>query len=217
MGDADTRTRPSPGLERSAMMNLLKRIGIDLPIIQAPMAGISTPAMAAAVTNAGALGSIGVGASDVVGARTMIETLKTRTAGPVNVNVFCHKPAIPNAERERSWLAGLKPVFKRYGAEPPVAIKEVYTSFVVDEAMQLLLVETKPAVVSFHFGLPPAETISKLKAMGIVLFSSATNLDEAEQAVESGVDAIVAQGFEAGGHRGVFDSAAPEARWESSL
>ena len=192
------------------MTSLLKRIGIELPIIQAPMAGISTPAMAAEVTNAGALGSIGVGATNAAGARAMIEALKARTAGPFNVNVFCHKPAMPNAKRERGWLAGLKPLFERYDAEPPMAIEEIYTSFVADEAMQKLLVETKPAVVSFHFGLPPVETISRLKAAGILLFSSATNLDEAERAAESGVDAIVAQGFEAGGHRGVFDPAAPD-------
>lgn len=192
------------------MTNLLKRIGIELPIIQAPMAGISTPAMAAAVTNAGALGSIGVGATNAAGARAMIEALKARTAGPFNVNVFCHKPAMPNAERERGWLTALKPIFERYDAEPPMAIQEIYTSFVADEAMQELLVEARPAVVSFHFGLPSAATISRLKAAGILLFSSATNLDEAEQAADSGVDAVVAQGFEAGGHRGVFDPTAPD-------
>lgn len=192
------------------MASLLKRIGVELPIIQAPMAGTSTPWMAAAVTNAGALGSIAVGAVDVGGACAMIEATKAQTAGPFNVNVFCHRPAAAHAERERAWLQGLKPVFERYGAEPPVAMKEIYTSFVADEAMLDLLLEARPAVVSFHFGLPPGETIAKLRAEDIVLFSSATTLDEAEQAVEAGVDAIVAQGYEAGGHRGVFDPAAPD-------
>ena len=194
------------------MASLLNRLGIELPIIQAPMAGTSTPAMAAAVTNAGALGSIGVGAVDAAGARAMIEAVKAQTSGPFNVNVFCHQPATARPDRERAWLAALKPVFARYGAEPPAAIKEIYTSFVADEAMLDLFVETRPAVVSFHFGLPPARVIARLKAAGIVLFSSATTLDEAEQAVAAGVDAIVAQGYEAGGHRGVFDPAAPDSQ-----
>jgi nitronate monooxygenase len=109
-------------------------------------------------------------------------------------------------------LEALTPEFHRFGAEPPAAIREIYTSFVTDKAMQDLLIEARPAVVSFHFGLPTAETISRLKAAGIVLFSSATNLDEAEQAVAAGVDAIIAQGFEAGGHRGVFDPAARDSQ-----
>lgn len=190
------------------MAGLLQRIGIELPIIQAPMAGTSTPQLAAAVTNAGALGSIAVGAVDAAGARSMIEALKTRTSGPFNVNVFCHRPATAHADRERRWLQGLKPVFERYGAAPPIAIREIYTSFLADEAMLKLFLDTRPAVVSFHFGLPSTESIAKLKACGIILFSTATNLREAELAVEAGIDAVVAQGYEAGGHRGVFDPAA---------
>jgi nitronate monooxygenase len=194
------------------MANLLKRIGIEWPIIQAPMAGTSTPAMAAAVTNAGALGSIGVGAVNPAGARGMIEALKAGTSGPFNVNVFCHAPATARPDRERDWLAALAPLFETYGAAPPASIGEIYTSVLADPAMLDLLLETRPAVVSFHFGLPPAATIARLKAAGIALFSTATNLDEADQAVRAGVDAIVAQGYEAGGHRGMFDPAAPDGR-----
>jgi nitronate monooxygenase len=192
------------------MSPLLRRIGIELPIVQAPMAGVSTPAMAAAVSHAGGLGSIGVGATDAAGARAMIEQLKARTNKPFNVNVFTHKPATADPARERAWLEALAPVFRRYGAEPPAAIGEIYTSFLADPAMLDLLVEARPAVVSFHFGLPPASTIARLKAAGVTLLSTATNRDEAEQAVGAGVDAIVAQGYEAGGHRGVFDPAAPD-------
>ena len=192
------------------MPSLMKRIGVDLPIVQAAMAGTSTPALAAAVCNAGGLGSIGVGAVDAAGAREMIESLKRLTGRPFNVNVFAHRPAKADRERERDWLNALKPVFQRFDAEPPVALHEIYTSFLADPAMLELFLETRPAVVSFHFGLPPARAIARLKAAGIVLFSSATNLDEAEQAVAAGVDAIVAQGYEAGGHRGVFDPAAPD-------
>jgi nitronate monooxygenase len=185
---------------------------VQLPIVQAPMAGTSTPALAAAVSNAGALGSIGVGAVDTASARGMIGSLKALTNKPFNVNVFTHRPATADQAREQAWLDALASVFHRFGAKPPAEIGEIYTSFIADTAMQALLVDTRPAVVSFHFGLPPAPVIDRLKAVGVVLLSSATNLAEAEQAAAAGVDAIVAQGFEAGGHRGVFDPAAPDSQ-----
>ena len=194
------------------MASLLEPLGVALPIIQAPMAGVSTPAMAAAVTNAGGLGSIGVGAVDAAGARLMIGELRARTTGPFNVNVFCHAPAVADADRERRWLKGLEPVFARFGAAPPLSLGEIYTSFLADPAMQDLLLEARPAVVSFHFGLPSADVIGFLKAADVVLFSTVTNLREAEIAAEAGVDAIVAQGYEAGGHRGVFDPDAPDSQ-----
>lgn len=190
------------------MPSLLERIGMALPIIQAPMAGTSTPALAAAATNAGALGSIGVGALDAAGARAMIEALKGQTNGPFNVNLFVHRPATPDPRREAAWLKGLSPLFAAYGAEPPAGLREIYTSFQVDAAMVDVLAETRPAVVSFHFGLPPAPVIARLKAVGAILIATATSLDEARQAERAGVDAVVAQGWEAGGHRGVFDPAA---------
>jgi nitronate monooxygenase len=192
------------------MSSLLTRLGVDLPIVQAPMAGTSTPALAAAVCNAGALGSIGVGAVSAAGARAMIGALNGLTNKPFNVNVFAHQPAKADPVRERAWLGALAPVFHRFGGEPPAELEEIYASFVTDVAMLELFLEKRPAVVSFHFGLPPPQAIARLKAAGIVLFSTATNLDEAERAVAAGVDAIVAQGYEAGGHRGVFDPAAPD-------
>ena len=194
------------------MTALLKRLGVELPIIQAPMAGTSTPAMAAAVTNAGALGSIAVGAVDATGASSMIAAVRAGTPGPFNVNVFCHGPALADARRERDWLHFLRPEFEHYGVSPPSSLHEIYTSFVVDEPMQALLLKTRPAVVSCHFGLPSAQTIAKLKSAGIVVLATATTLDEAREAQTAGVDAIVAQGYEAGGHRGVFDPKADDAQ-----
>jgi nitronate monooxygenase len=196
--------------EEDGVKDFLERIGVALPVVQAPMAGVSTPELAAAVSEAGGLGSIAVGAVDAAGARAMIEAVRARTRGPFNVNVFCHKPATADRARESAWLDALRPAFERFGKAPPAAIGEIYTSFVADPAMQELLVETRPSVVSFHFGLPAAQTIARLKAAGIVLFSTATNIGEAQAAAEAGVDAIVAQGFEAGGHRGVFDPSAPD-------
>lgn len=169
------------------------------------MAGVSSPAMAAAVSEAGALGSIAVGATDAEGARAMIAEVKTRTARPFNVNLFCHRPAVADAAKEAAWIERLRPVFADYDAEPPVVLSEVYRSFVEDEAMLALLVEEKPRVVSFHFGLPPATVIAALRDAGTLLFASATSLAEARAVAEAGVDAIVAQGWEAGGHRGTFD------------
>ncbi|MGU7770434.1 NAD(P)H-dependent flavin oxidoreductase [Burkholderia sp. MR1-5-21] len=191
---------------------LLHKLGIRAPIIQAPMAGVSTPALAAAVSNAGGLGSLGVGATNAEGARKMIRDTRALTDRPFNINVFCHQPATPNAAVERAWLDWLAPEFAKYGATPPGALSEIYTSFVADPAMQTMLVDERPAVVSFHFGLPSADVIAALKRAGITLFASATNVDEAQQVAAAGVDAIVAQGIEAGGHRGVFDSTATDDR-----
>jgi nitronate monooxygenase len=185
---------------------LLRSLGIQKPIIQAPMAGVTTPALAAAVSNAGGLGSLGVGAMNAESARKTIRQTRELTGKPININVFCHRPATPNAAVERAWLAWLEPVYRQYGTTPPQTLSEIYTSFVVDQPMQAMLLEEKPAVVSFHFGLPSDAVIAALKHAGMRLLASATNLDEAAAAVEAGVDAIVAQGIEAGGHRGVFDT-----------
>jgi nitronate monooxygenase len=184
---------------------LLHMLGIEKPIVQAPMAGVSTPALAAAVSNAGGLGSLGVGAMNAEGARKVIGQTRALTAKPFNINVFCHRPAQADELVERQWLAWLAPYFAEYGATPPASLSEIYTSFVVDSAMLQVFIEEKPAIVSFHFGLPGADVIAQLKNAGITLLASVTNLDEAAQVVAAGVDAIVAQGIEAGGHRGVFD------------
>ncbi|RBO90939.1 NAD(P)H-dependent flavin oxidoreductase [Pseudochrobactrum asaccharolyticum] len=184
---------------------MLDRLGMTLPIIQAPMAGISTPALAAAVSNAGGLGSIGVGATNPAGARMMIEELRARTQRVFNVNVFVHAKPKADPAREADWLAWLAPLFAEFGAEPPRALRTIYKSFMEDPDMLALLLEMKPAVVSLHFGLPSSDAIQALKAAGITLLATATNLDEARVIEAAGIDAIIAQGIEAGGHRGIFD------------
>jgi nitronate monooxygenase len=180
-------------------------LGSRYPIIQAPMAGVSTPQMAAAVSNAGGLGSIGLGASNVAQARAMIEQTRALTERPFNVNMFCHAAAQARPEREAAWLAYLQPYFAEFGARPPAGLKEIYRSFSDDEAMAALLVELAPAVVSFHFGLPPAPVIRALKQAGVLLLANATDLDEARLIERAGIDWVVAQGVEAGGHYGMFD------------
>lgn len=194
------------------MSSLLRRIGIDLPLIQAPMAGVSTPEMAAAVSNADGLGSIGVGAVDAEATRQMIAAVRAKTSRPFNVNVFCHQPVVVDVAREAAWLARLAPEFARYGAKPPTRLTEIYQSFLTDDAKLAALVAERPAVVSFHFGLPARDRIEALRAAGIVLLATATNLDEGKAIAAAGIDAVVAQGYEAGGHRGMFDPDAPDDR-----
>jgi nitronate monooxygenase len=167
--------------------------------------GYLHPALAAAVSNAGALGSIGVGATNAAGALEMISAFRARSSRALNVNVFCHRPARADAPREAAWIARLRPELERVGAKPPVALHEIYKSFVEDDEMLAVFLAEKPSVVSFHFGLPSRERIRALLQAGITLFSSATSLHEARLGVAAGVHAIVAQGYEAGGHRGMFD------------
>ncbi|SKA38789.1 NAD(P)H-dependent flavin oxidoreductase [Consotaella salsifontis] len=186
---------------------MLNNLGVRLPIVQAPMAGVSTPALAAEVSNAGALGSIGVGSSDASGARRMIEELQARTERAFNVNVFAHGAAKTDVEREAAWLEWLTPLFAEFGAECPKELRTIYKSFIDDPDMLAVLLEKKPAVVSLHFGLPSEEAVRALKAAGITLFATATSLDEARKIEAAGIDIIVAQGIEAGGHRGIFDPA----------
>jgi nitronate monooxygenase len=185
--------------------SLLKMLSISKPIIQAPMAGVSTPALAAAVSNAGGLGSLGVGAMKAEAARKVIKETRALTNAPFNINVFTHAPAVANAAVEKAWLSWLAPYFSKYGARAPETLGEIYTSFVEDQAMLDVFLEEKPAVVSFHFGLPSQKIIGALKDAGITLFASATNLKEAAAAVDAGADVLVAQGIESGGHRGMFD------------
>lgn len=189
---------------------LLDRLGIRLPIIQAPMAGTSSPAMAAAVSDAGGLGSIGVGAVGAEQARGMIAAVRKRTSRPLNVNLFCHQPATADAEMERAWIVRMRAEFEALGAAPPATLVEIYRSFVIDDDMLGMLLETRPAVVSLHFGLPPEAALRALREAGIVLLATATSLAEARTIEAAGIDAIVAQGWEAGGHRGTFDPDQPD-------
>ncbi|GLQ88806.1 NAD(P)H-dependent flavin oxidoreductase [Dyella flagellata] len=184
---------------------LLGRLGIRLPIVQAPMAGVSSPAMAAAVSNCGGLGSLGVGAMTAPQARQAIHQFRELSQGPLNVNVFVHRPAQAHPQKESAWLQRLDSQFGRANAQPPANLREVYTSFLVDDDMLAMLVEEKPQVVSFHFGVPRPDQLAALHEAGIVLLGSATNTQEAKALETAGVDAIVAQGYEAGGHRGVFE------------
>lgn len=188
---------------RSRITELLD---IDYPIIQAPMAGVSTPELAVAVANAGGLGSLAVGTMTADQAESALAKLKTMTNRPINVNLFTHDTPKRDAALEAAWLETLRPYFEEFGAEPPDALTEIYTSFNDDPDMLEMLVRQRPAAVSFHFGLPTPQAMDALKAAGILTLCSATTVEEARQVEEAGIDIVVAQGYEAGGHRGTFSA-----------
>ena len=145
---------------------LCQALNLQYPIVQAPMAGVSTPELAAAVSNAGALGSISVGASTPDQARTMIEKTASLTTGPINVNVFCHAPVVRDLPLEKAWIARFHDVFSRYEAEPPEALSEIYQSFHNNAEMMSVLLAAAPAAISFHFGLPAADVLRPVAVDG---------------------------------------------------
>ena len=183
--------------------HLLELLDIQWPIIQAPMAGVGTPALAGAVSNAGGLGSLGVGATNAEGAKEMIAAFRALSARSLNVNVFCHQPAKADARLENAWIERLRPEFARSDATPPTHLTEIYRSFLEDDDMLATLLQEKPKIVSFHFGIPAPERVRALRNAGIVLLATATNPPEAQAVADAGIDAVMAQGYEAGGHEGL--------------
>ena len=182
---------------------MLSQLAMEVPILQAPMAGVSTPAMAAAVSQAGGLGGISIGHVDLARARAMIVDTRERTQRAFNVNLFCHRPPQADAQIEAAWLEQLRPHFERYQAKPPARLEPAYA--VPDAGVLALLLELRPSVVSFHFGLPDPAFVTALRQAGIWLLATATNLAEGLECERAGVQVVVAQGIEAGGHRGCFD------------
>jgi len=185
------------------MMTLQELLGIELPIIQAPMAGVQGSALAVAVSNAGALGSLPCAMLSLDALRTELSTIKAATSKPFNVNFFCHTPPEPNAGREAAWRDALEPYYKEYGIDgSAIAAGPGRAPF--SAAAADVLDEFRPAVVSFHFGLPTPQLLARVRAWGSKILSSATTVEEALWLEAHGVDAIIAQGLEAGGHRGIF-------------
>lgn len=184
-------------------MNLSEFLGIELPIIQAPMAGAQGSALAVAVSNAGGLGSLPCALLAPDAMRKELEVIRAQTSKPFNVNFFCHTPPAPDAEREAAWRRMLLPYYKEFGIDPDsISAGPGRLSFGASAADALE--PFKPAVVSFHFGLPPADLLSRVKRWGSKILCSATTVAEARWLEARGVDAIIAQGLEAGGHRGIF-------------
>ena len=184
-------------------MRISELLGIELPIIQAPMAGAQASAMAIAVSNAGALGSLPCAMLTADGLRKELETIKAQTSKPFNVNFFCHAAPVVDARRESAWRAALTPYYRQYGIDPagtPTGPGRAPFSVKFADVLE----QVRPAVVSFHFGLPSAELLARVKSWRSKILSSATTLEEALWLEAQGVDAVIAQGVEAGGHRGIF-------------
>ncbi|MCX7894009.1 MAG: nitronate monooxygenase [Burkholderiales bacterium] len=184
-------------------MPLRDLLGIELPIIQAPMAGVQESALAIAVSNAGGLGSLPCAQLSLDAVRRELAAIRAATAKPYNVNFFCHVPPTPDAAREAAWRAALVPYYREFGIDPatvPAGPGRVpFTAEAAD-----VLAEFRPPVVSFHFGLPAPELLARVKRWGAKVLSSATTVEEALWLESHGVDAVIAQGLEAGGHRGTF-------------
>jgi len=184
-------------------MTLQQLLGTELPIIQSPMAGVQGSALAIAVSNAGGLGSLPCAMLGLDAMRNELSAIKAHTAKPFNVNFFCHTPPEPSVERDATWRATLSPYYREFGIDPDATVVGAARSPFSAEAAELLR-EFTPAVVSFHFGLPSAELLTRVKTAGSKILSSATTVDEARWLEAHGADGIIAQGLEAGGHRGMF-------------
>ena len=188
---------------------IAKRLGIDVPLIQAPMAAVSTPAMAAAVSNAGGLGMLASAMLTPDGFAEAMASVRQTTNKPFGVNFFVHDPPEVDPEREAKLRERLAPYYDELGIDQP---GELPIAPRFDNAMLKAVVETTPAVVTFHFGLPERGELDAVKATGAAILSSATTVAEAKRLEAGGVDAIIAQGYEAGGHRGTFASAFEDAQ-----
>lgn len=182
---------------------LIDRLKIEHPIICAPMAGAMNHELAAEVAEGGGLGSLPCAMLDLAQVRDEVEKFRARTDKPLNVSFFCHvQPELNNA-REVAWRERLAPYYREWKIDPAAPVpNSLRRPF--DAAFCELMLELKPEVCSFHFGLPEPALFAKLKDAGILTLSSATTVAEARDLERRGVDAIIAQGYEAGGHRGMF-------------
>jgi nitronate monooxygenase len=183
---------------------LLDLFGIEHPIVQAPMANSSDVEIAVEVAQAGGLGSLPAGSIDAEKLREHLTAFRAGAPGkPVNVNFFTHRMPTPNNAREAGWREALKPYYAEYGIDPSAPIAPVQRA-PFNPAHCEVVEALKPEAVSFHFGLPAPDLLARVKAAGCKVMGSATTVAEAKHLAERGCDAIIAQGNEAGGHRGMF-------------
>ncbi|WP_343620928.1 nitronate monooxygenase [Acinetobacter proteolyticus] len=186
-------------------MSILELLEIKHPILLAPMAGVSTPELAAEVSNQGAFGSLGLGANTPETAKAQILKTQELTDHAFQVNFFCHQSEALNPETAQQWIDYIRPQFEKFAAQPPTQLNCIYPSFLDNDDFLNVVLETRPKAVSFHFGIPHPHQIQALKDAGIITMVSATNLIEAQAIEAAGIDMIIAQGIEAGGHRGIFN------------
>jgi nitronate monooxygenase len=183
--------------------DFLAQLGMSLPIIQAPMAGVQTSKLAIAVGAAGGLGSLPTATLSLLDLQKELDAYKLATSASLNVNFFVHKAPIPDVQREAHWRQMLAPYFAQHGISSE-AIAAGASRAPFSHAAADIVEPFKPAVLSFHFGLPEKDLLARVKSWGSQVWSSATTLEEALWLEANGVDVIIAQGLEAGGHRGMF-------------
>ncbi len=188
---------------RNDDMDLNRILGVELPIIQAPMAGVQDSALAIAVCKAGGLGSLPCAMLDAAAIRREVAAIRAQTRSAFNLNFFCHKTPVPDPVREKAWRHALVPYYREHGLDID-AVPVGGGRFPFDATSAGIIEELRPEVVSFHYGLPDAELLDRVRASGARILSSATTVDEALWLEAHGVDAVIAQGLEAGGHRGHF-------------
>lgn len=189
--------------EGIGMTPIRELLGVELPILQAPMAGVQGSALAIAVSNAGGLGALPCAMLSAEQMRAELAAIRAGTNKPFQVNFFCHTTPEPDATREAAWRAALQPYYEELGIDAAASGGGSSRAPFGAEAADALD-EFRPAVVSFHFGLPTPALMARAKATGCRILASATTADEAQWLEARGVDAVIAQGFEAGGHRGMF-------------
>jgi nitronate monooxygenase len=182
---------------------VLDLLGVELPIIQAPMAGAVLSDMVVAVSEAGGLGSLPCALLSYEQARGELEVIRQKTSRPINVNFFCHQQPSADAEREMRWRRRLDAYYIELGLENKMTAPSSSRA-PFDDKMCDLVAEFHPEVVSFHFGLPEKNLLARVRSAGAKIISSATTVDEAQWLEDQGCDAIIAQGYEAGGHSGMF-------------
>ncbi|UYG07394.1 NAD(P)H-dependent flavin oxidoreductase [Halomonas sp. M4R1S46] len=184
-------------------MSWMNTLGLRWPILQAPMAGAQGVELAAAIAEAGGLGALPAAMLGPQALDAALHDYRGRTSRPLNVNAFCHRLPVPDPEALQRWQAALAPYYAEYGLEAPEPPAGPGRRPFDDAACEVLEAH-RPAVVSFHFGLPDPELLARVKAWGAWVLSSATTVEEARWLEAHGADAIIAQGLEAGGHRGIF-------------
>jgi nitronate monooxygenase len=182
---------------------LLELFKIEHPIVLAPMAGAMDFELAAEVAEGGGLGSLPAAMLTADRLREHVKQYRARTRKPIDLNFFCHVPPVPNNAREDAWRERLKPYYRELAVDPAAPIPSSNRA-PFDAAFCEVVEDIKPEVVSFHFGLPEGILLRRVKAAGCLVISSATTAKEACWLEQRGVDAVIAQGFEAGGHRGMF-------------
>ncbi|HLA21274.1 MAG TPA: nitronate monooxygenase [Pseudolabrys sp.] len=182
---------------------LLELFGIEHPIVLAPMAGAMDTDLAIAVAQAGGLASLPMAMLDAAKMRAQVATFRAATTKPINLNFFAHTPPVPNNAREHAWREKLKPYYVEFGIDPAAPVPSTNrTPF--NAELCAAVEELKPEVVSFHFGMPEPALLARVQAAGCIVMSSATTVAEARWLEANGCDAVIAQGYEAGGHRGMF-------------